>query len=168
MMNPPRTITEIKYRPGKTPLQWTCEVVELHAPEWVRLRYVSDQPYRIEGTELPVGTVTDAMYWADRPYHVWRFTGPDGAHLGYRFDVCAYTHIWPEKLIWTDLELDLWISADGQPHWQDEDEMAQLVRMEHLSREELALANEAKARLDREWREVIREVYGEELPPATG
>lgn len=162
-MEASRLVKEIKYRPGKEPQEWLCEVIDLDPPRSARLRYVTDRAYETEGTTLPVGTVTEAMYWSDRPYHVWRFTGPDGTHLGYRFDICTGTFIWPEKLIWTDLELDLYISPDGTPHWQDEDEIAQLVRMEHLSREELAVAQAGQTRLDREWKDVIRDVYGDVL-----
>jgi hypothetical protein len=159
-MGNPRTIREIKYGPGKQPQEWICEVIDMEPAQWARLRYVTDLVYVIEGTELPVGTVTEAMYWADRPYHVWKFSGADGRHRGYRFDVCTNTFIWPEKLIWTDLELDLWIPPGGQPRWQDEDAMMQLVRTEHLSRQELAIANEAKEQLERDWKRVIEEVYG--------
>ena len=160
-MQPPRTITEIKYRPGSTPQRWTCEVIEMHPPKWARVRYVSDRPYEIEGVRLPIGTITEAVYWSDRPYHVWRFTAPDGRLLGYRFDICMNTHIWPDRIIWTDLGLDLWIPAEGQPRWQDEDEVAQLARMEHLTPDEVAFAEAARKRLDREWQEVIREAFGE-------
>lgn len=163
-MHPPRTITEIKYRPGKPPLEWTCEVVELDPPKRAHVRYVSDEEYCIEGTLLPVGTVTDALYWSDRSYHVWRFTAPDGTHLGYRFDVCTSTFIWPERIIWKDLELDLWVSPDGVPHWQDEDDMTQLVRMEHLSQEELGKAEAARKELEARFGDVIREAFGDDTP----
>ncbi len=158
-----RFVREIKYRPGKEPQEWVCEIIAMDPPRQARLRYVTDRAYAIEGVELPAGTVTDAMYWADRPYHVWKFTTADGRHLGYRFDICTDTFIWPEKLIWTDLELDLWIPRSGEPHWQDEDEMMQLVRMEHLSQEELAIVEGGRKRLEREWRNVIREVYGDSV-----
>ena len=164
-MAAPHTVREIKYRPGKEPQEWVCEVIDMDPPRWARLRYVTDQPYVIEGIELPVGTVTDAMYWKDRPYHVWKFTGPDGKQLGYRFDVCTNTFIWPEKLIWTDLEADLYISPDGRPHWQDVDDMTQLVQLEHLGQEEFAAAEEGRGRLERGWKDVIREVYGDTVHP---
>jgi len=159
-MDRPRTITEVKYHPGSGQETWVCEVIEMDPPAWARLRYVSDRPYTIDGTTLPVGTITEALYWADRPYHVWQFTAPDGTILGHRFDICINTHIWPDRVIWTDLGLDLWVLPGGVSHWQDEDEVAQLVRMEHLSPDEVAYSEEARKRLDREWREAIREAFG--------
>ncbi|HQE61024.1 MAG TPA: hypothetical protein PLV10_01980, partial [Candidatus Latescibacteria bacterium] len=69
--------------------------------------------------------------------------------------------IWKEKLIWYDLELDLWIPWGGSPQWQDEDDMRRLVRMEHLSQEELEVAEQAKKYLDNHWRTVIECAFGE-------
>lgn len=155
-------ITEIKYSPGHPTQSWECEVIDMSPPAWARIRYVSDQDYTIEqGVTLPAGTTTEGMYWNDRPYHIWRFTSPSGDVIGYRFDVCMNTHIWRSKLIWTDLGHDLWVPRGGGPIWQDEDEVQQLLRLEHLSPEEGQMAEDGKALLDREWKNVIEEVFGD-------
>ena len=154
------TITEIKYRPGRKPESWTCDLIEIDAPKSARVRYLNDADVEIEGTLLPAGTVTEAVYWSDRPYHVWKMTSPDGRLLGHRFDVCMNTFIWPQKIIWTDLGYDLWVPADGEARWQDVSEVEQMARMESLSYEDVALANDGRARLDAEWADVIREAFG--------
>ena len=155
-----RPITEIKHRPGKKTQQWTCELVASGAPRWVRLRYVTTEPHQIARTRLPTGTVTDAVYWSDRPYHVWRFTGPCGKHLGYRFDVSTDISISEAAVVWTDLVLDLWVPAAGEPVWQDADELGSLLRRGCLTQEQAARARWAKKRLDGEWSEVIEEAFG--------
>jgi hypothetical protein len=162
-LSEPRAILEIKYRPSKAPLEWVCELIDGEAGKWARVRYVSDVPTEIEGVSLPVGTVTEGVYWTDRPYHVWKFTTPDGKHGGYRFDICTATYIWEQKLIWYDLELDLCVPPCGSARWQDEDDMKRLVRMEHLSQEELAIANNAKVFLENSWQLVVTEAFGEVL-----
>ena len=159
-MSESRTVTEIKYAPGHKEESWECEVLEMDAPRSARIRYVSDGDYEIEGVTLPVGTVTDGMYWKDRPYHVWQLTTPDGTVAGYRFDVCMNTHIWRGKIIWTDLGLDLWVPNGGDAVWQDEDEVQELLRREHMSPDEAKIADDGKTLLDAEWKNVIEEVYG--------
>ncbi|HPU83823.1 MAG TPA: DUF402 domain-containing protein [Candidatus Latescibacteria bacterium] len=154
-------ILEVKHRPGKPPLERACEWVDGEVGKWARLRYVSDTEQKVQDTVLPVGTVTDGVYWVDRPFHVWKFSTGSGGHIGYRFDVCTNTFIWKEKLIWYDLELDLWIPSGGAPQWQDEDDMRRLVRMEHLSQEELDVAEQAKNYLDNHWADVIEGAFGE-------
>lgn len=159
-MSEKRMITEIKYAPGHTEKSWECEVVEMDPPKWARIRYVADRDYDADGVKIPVGTVTDAMYWNDRPYHVWRFTDPDGTIIGYRFDICMNTHIWRTKLIWTDLGYDLWVPNGGEAEWKDIDEVQELLRREHLSPEEAKIGDDGRERLDREWKDVIEDVYG--------
>lgn len=158
-----RTIKEVKHRPGKSPLEWERDLVAGEAGKWARIRFVTEAPQTVHSSMLPSGTAVSAIYWTDRPFHVWSFTKPDGGHAGYRFDVCTSTFIWREKLIWYDLEMDLWIAPNASPEWQDEDDMRRLVRMEHLSQDELDIADQARAYLDAHWEDVIREAVGEVL-----
>ncbi len=153
------TITEVKYSPGSRPESWTCEILEIDAPTSARIRYVSDRETESDGMVFAVGTVTEGVYWSDRSYHVWKMTAPDGTLLGYRFDICMNTYVWPEKIIWTDLGYDLWVSPDGEPTWLDVNEVEQMARMEHMSYKEVALADEGRAELDAAWRDVLQEVF---------
>jgi predicted RNA-binding protein associated with RNAse of E/G family len=151
-------ITEIKHRPGNTSQTWTCELVAF-TPDCIRIRYVSDRDYVVEGTMLPSGTTTDAVYWTNRPYHVWRFTSPDGTRPGYRFDVCTDTHISRDLLEWTDLALDLWIPENGEPVWMDGDEFDDLVDAGDITPEQARLARKTRDHLTNEWSRVIEEAF---------
>jgi predicted RNA-binding protein associated with RNAse of E/G family len=155
----PDTITEMKYSPGKKPETWDCEIIQIDAPTSARIRYVNDRQVETDGLVFPAGTVTEGVYWSDRPYHVWKMTAPDGELLGYRFDICTGTYIWPRKIIWTDLGYDLWVSADGEATWLDVNEVEQMARMEHMSYKEVAFADEGRAELDACWRDVLREAF---------
>ena len=154
-----RSITEIKHRPGKNSQTWQCEVVGTGSGE-IHIRYVSDRDYTVGETFLPAGTVTDAVYWSDRPYHVWRFTTPDGTVQGYRFDICTDTRFDDDMLEWTDLLLDLWIPMGGEPVWQDGEEFVQAAENGVLSPEQTRTAGRARSELDATWKDVIQETYG--------
>jgi hypothetical protein len=154
-----RTIREIKYAPGHKAETWECEVIKLDAPASVRVKCVNDTEFTIEGVTLPVGTVINAAYWRDRPYHVWQFSSPDGSVYGYRYNVSMHTHIWQSKFIWTDLGYMLWVPTGGDAVWKELDEVQQLLRLEHLAPEEAQVGENGRERLDSEWKDVIEEVY---------
>jgi hypothetical protein len=117
-----RLIREHKRSP--TGQRWTflCEEVGRDARRWV-LRYVSERPYVVEGTLLPPGTTTLAVYWRDRPYHLWRFVSPQGEILGHRCDLTTYPRFGEDELEWMDLILDLWLPVGAtRPRRLDEEE----------------------------------------------
>jgi predicted RNA-binding protein associated with RNAse of E/G family len=79
---------------------------------------------RVAGFFFPVGSYTIGFFWARRSYNCYRFTGPDGAAIAYRFDVVDRVRIRPGHVGYRDLLLDLWVSPAGVVTVEDDDDVA--------------------------------------------
>ena len=75
------------------------------------------------GFFFPEGSHTFGYFWAGRHYNLYRFTGPDGAVIAYRFDVVDSVRITPAHIGYTDLYLDAWLPPGGNLLVEDEDEV---------------------------------------------
>jgi hypothetical protein len=53
-------------------------------------------------------------YWRDRWYSIKEVRGKDGALKGWYCDVARPVHVREAVLVSEDLDLDLWVSADGR------------------------------------------------------
>jgi len=126
------------------------------------LRYVADRTYQVGESLLPAGTVTVAVYWRDRPYHLWRFILPDGRILGHRCDLSTYPRFRPQaqELEWRDLVLDLWWpqGAPG-PYVLDGEEFQEARRWLPFS--QVALAERILAFLQRHLPQVLEAAFQE-------
>lgn len=79
---------------------------------------------RVAGFFFPAGSYTVGFFWARRTYNCYRFTGPDGVAIAYRFDVVDRVRIQPGHVSYRDLLLDLWVSPAGAITIEDEDDVA--------------------------------------------
>ncbi|MBT2387658.1 DUF402 domain-containing protein [Streptomyces sp. ISL-11] len=71
------------------------------------------------------GDVFTEHYWRDRWYAVKEVRTADGTLKGWYCDVTRPTDVGPEGVVVEDLDLDLWVSADGATVLRlDEDEFA--------------------------------------------
>lgn len=71
------------------------------------------------------GDVFTEHYWRDRWYSIKEVRGADGALKGWYCDVTRPARVETGELLVTDLDLDLWRSADGATILRlDEDEFA--------------------------------------------
>ncbi|MFC0599019.1 DUF402 domain-containing protein [Streptomyces palmae] len=69
------------------------------------------------------GDVFTERYWRDRWYSIKTVRTGDGVLKGWYCDITRPTSVEPEGLLVTDLDLDLWVSADGRTILRlDEDE----------------------------------------------
>lgn len=118
------TITERKTRLDGSVTEYSCERLLLEPGRRAVLRYVSDRARDIAGTDLrvPVGTVTVAHYWADRPYNVYHLLA-DGRTLAYYCNVAADTAIATDVVAYTDLIVDVLLRTSGAATVLDEDEL---------------------------------------------
>ena len=118
------TITERKTRLDGSVAEYSCERLLLEPARRAILRYVSDRERGLEGTDLrmPVGTVTVAHYWTDRPYNVYHWL-VDGRTLAYYCNVAADTIIDEDVVAYTDLVVDVVLRTSGAATVLDEDEL---------------------------------------------
>ncbi len=151
------TITERKTRLDGSVVEYSCERLLLEPGRRAILRYVSERERRLEGTDLriPVGTVTVAHYWVDRPYNVYHLL-VDGRTLAYYCNVVADTVIAGDAVAYDDLVVDVVLRPSGAATVLDEDELPDDLAPPHR----LALAKALEA-LITDPRTLIREIERE-------
>lgn len=72
---------------------------------------------------IPVGSVTIAHYWIDRPYNLYLWRDRDGSYLGSYFNIVRNTRITSRVVSFEDLILDVLVLPDGRYFLLDEDEL---------------------------------------------
>ncbi|MEV5379453.1 DUF402 domain-containing protein [Streptomyces nondiastaticus] len=98
------------------------------------------------------GDVFTEHYWRDRWYAVKEVRAADGTLKGWYCDITRPSEITPGAVVSTDLDLDLWVSADGATVLRlDEDEFEE----SGLERRDPGAAAKARAALD-ELEEIAR------------
>ncbi|WP_424893140.1 DUF402 domain-containing protein [Streptomyces sp. XH2] len=91
------------------------------------------------------GDVFTEHYWRDRWYAVKEVRAADGTLKGWYCDITRPAEIAPGAVVSTDLDLDLWVSADGSAVLRlDEDEFEE----SGLERRDPGAAAKARAALD--------------------
>ena len=92
--------------------EFRCRVVE-RGPASAVLLFVSSMPYQVADLALPAGTVTFGHFWTDRPYNVYHWLSPQGATVGFYFNIADRTTLDGAELCWRDLVVDLLIAGGG-------------------------------------------------------
>jgi hypothetical protein len=125
-------ITERKTRLDGSAQDFTCEGLLLETGRKAVLRYVSDREWAIADTDVrvPVGTVTVAHYWVDRPYNVYHWL-VDGRTLAYYCNIVTDTRIEPNIVGYTDLVVDVLLRTSGAADVLDEDELPEDLAPAH-------------------------------------
>lgn len=80
---------------------------------------------------------------AGRPYQVIHFWSQDDAFAGWYINFEAPRSRRGARIDTVDWHLDLWIAADGQPRWKDEDEAQAALGTGHLTSADLTTARAA-------------------------
>jgi len=97
------------------------------------------------------------LYPREGAHSVWIFWQDDGSFWGWYVNLEARHHRWSGGIDTRDHILDLWISADGEPWWKDEDEFEWFIEAGRISSTE---ADEIRAE-----GEAVLERYRRRLPP---
>ncbi len=115
---------ERKTRLDGSVAEFVCEVIALEVGRHAILRYVIDREWPIGGVDLrvPVGAVTIAHYWTDRPYNVYHWLEA-GRTLAYYCNVATETTIADDAVGYTDLAVDVLVRPSGEAVVLDEDEV---------------------------------------------
>ena len=100
-----------------------CGLVAV-TPRLAVVRFAHPAARAAGGFFFPAGSYTLRLFWGGRHYNLYRFTGPDGAVIAYRFDVVDGVRITPAHVRYTDLLLDAWLPPGGALRIEDEDEVA--------------------------------------------
>jgi uncharacterized protein len=127
MMRAQATITVIKLDTrSRVKLRYPAAVVE-RRPHGVVVRSTWTVPTRDLGcVRFEPGDRFTEYYYTDRWFDVQEVAGADGRRKGWYCDIAEPAVIEGDQLRLVDLELDVWVSAAGEPLILDEDEFAVL------------------------------------------
>ena len=106
------TIRETKRTLDGRRQSFDCGLVAV-TPRLAIVRFDHTAARSAGGFFFPEGSHTFGFFWAGRHYNLYRFTGPDGAVIAYRFDVVDSVRITPAHIGYTDLYLDAWLPPGG-------------------------------------------------------
>jgi len=91
----------------------------------VRAPWAEGEPRDLGFVRFEPGDVFTEHYWRDRWYSVKEVRGPAGDRKGWYCDVARPVRAEAGAVVSEDLDLDLWVSADGRTILRlDEDEFA--------------------------------------------
>jgi hypothetical protein len=105
------------------------------------LLFVAPEAMRVHGIDLPAGTVTFGHFWTDRFYNVYHWLDPEGATIGFYFNISDSTRISTGNLEWRDLTVDILATPAGRLDVLDEDELPADLDPELHGRIDLAKAS---------------------------
>ncbi|HEU5349308.1 MAG TPA: DUF402 domain-containing protein [Ktedonobacterales bacterium] len=103
-------------------LSYQAEVIE-QRPQGLILSSVWTKPARDLGcTHFELGDRFTEYYYTDRWFDIQEVTSADGRRKGWYCDIAEPVVIEDGQVRLVDLELDMWVSAEGAPLVLDEDE----------------------------------------------
>ncbi|MER5887557.1 DUF402 domain-containing protein [Streptomyces sp. NPDC001941] len=121
-----RSVEVVLVKGGRTKIRYAAGVV---ADDGTRLTVRA--PWSAEGVRdfgfvrFEPGDVFTEHYWRDRWYAVKEVRSADGTLKGWYCDVTRPAEVGADEVVVEDLDLDLWVSADGSRVLRlDEDEFA--------------------------------------------
>lgn len=102
--------------------EYTCTMAHFTETFGV-LQYVIDRKYLVNGIALQPGEITNAFYWADRPYtlYAWRIEQPEQEL--YYFNIADRVSLTRTAFIWRDLVVDILFDANDTAHVLDEEDL---------------------------------------------
>ncbi|WP_309051160.1 DUF402 domain-containing protein [Streptomyces sp.] len=139
---------------GRTKIRYPAEVLaEREARLSVRAPWAAEGVRDFGFVRFEPGDVFVEHYWRDRWYTVKEVWSADGALKGWYCDITRPVEIGGAGVVVEDLDLDLWVSADGSEVLRlDEDEFAAsgLTASDPEAAERAVVALDELARLGRD------------------
>ena len=137
-----------------------CGLVAV-SPRLALVRFEHTVARMAGGFTFPLGSATYGFFWAGRHYNLYRFTGPDGGVIAYRFDVVDGVRISSGHVRFTDLLLDVWLPPGGPPRVEDEDEVAAAEAAGIVTPRRLAIIARTRRLLERHHPRIVAEAERE-------
>ncbi|MFB7396749.1 DUF402 domain-containing protein [Streptomyces sp. NPDC056191] len=121
-----RSVEVTLTKAGRTKIRYPAEVLtEDGARLSVRAQWAADGVRDFGFVRFEPGDVFVEHYWSDRWFTVKEVWSADGALKGWYCDITRPAVIDGSEVVIEDLDLDLWVSADGSEVLRlDEDEFA--------------------------------------------
>jgi|HubBroStandDraft_5_1064220.scaffolds.fasta_scaffold158609_1 hypothetical protein len=120
------SVVEIKHKLAGGEKRFDCLRLAGDANHAVLL-WIAQEPMRVHGVDLPVGTVSFGHFWTDRNYNVYHWLDADQRTIGLYFNIADRTRIADGELEWRDLVIDILATPGGRLELLDEDELPAVV-----------------------------------------
>lgn len=154
--------TESKIRLSGEEVSFECELLAFEDAYCV-VRYFIESRRSVDVIELPAGTVTLGLYYAERPYNLYYWLTPRSedaeSHedpwerdIAYYFNIVEPVVLSRERIAYRDLVVDVLVLPDGEVRVLDESELPS------------ALDDDLRSRIDAVRRELFSrhsEIIGE-------
>ncbi|TQK43559.1 hypothetical protein FBY35_5028 [Streptomyces sp. SLBN-118] len=126
-----RSVEVVLVKAGRTKIRYTAELLADDGTHvTVRAPWAGEEARDFGFVRFEAGDVFTEHYWRDRWYSVKEVSSGDGALKGWYCDITRPAVLDGDELVVEDLDLDLWVSADG----------AQVLRLDEDEFEESGLA----------------------------
>jgi predicted RNA-binding protein associated with RNAse of E/G family len=149
-------VLETKFTIDGRAQTFTCAGLLL-TPRLAMVRFDHTGERHTGGYLIPAGSHTIGFFWQARGYNCYRFTGPDGRVIAYRFDAVEHVGIRPGRIWYHDLLLDVLVGPDGAVRIEDEDEVEEARLNGLLSARQQRRIERTKALLLRDHPRIIAE-----------
>lgn len=126
----------------------------------VRAEWSEDTPRDLGFVRFEPGDVFEEHYWRDRWYSIKEVRGEPSGLKGWYCDVARPVRVEGDLLLSEDLDLDLWVSADGATILRLDEEDFERSGVAELDPEAAAAARRALDELERLAGERFRELLG--------
>jgi protein associated with RNAse G/E len=103
---------------------WPAQVTRCTETEVVLLQSPGVHITNADGTFWTSQHSSDLYFWTDAWYNLFRFHAPHGDWLGDYYNVAMPPVRAPGRLVYVDLELDVYAQVGEAPRFLDEDELA--------------------------------------------
>lgn len=117
---------EVKLRPDGRREVFPCRLLDRQDDTAV-LDYRLTHSREVARVRLEAGMRTIAYFWTSRAYNVYHWMLPDGGTVGFYFNAARDTMLYPDRVEWTDLGLDLLVLPQRRTAWIDEEEVTALA-----------------------------------------
>ncbi|WP_328679637.1 DUF402 domain-containing protein [Streptomyces sp. NBC_00322] len=126
-----RSVEVVLVKAGRTKIRYTAELLADDGTHvTVRAPWAGEGARDFGFVRFEAGDVFTEHYWRDRWYSVKEVSSGDGVLKGWYCDITRPAVLDGDELVVEDLDLDLWVSADG----------AQVLRLDEDEFEESGLA----------------------------
>jgi protein associated with RNAse G/E len=120
------SLLEVKLRPDGRREVFPCRLLDRQGDATV-LDHRLTRDREVAGVRLEAGMRTIAYFWTTRAYNVYHWIQAHGGTVGFYFNAARDTMLFPDRVEWTDLGLDLLVLPDRQTTWIDEEEVTALA-----------------------------------------
>jgi len=142
-------VREIKRKLDGREMAFDCDLIYRDDDAMV-IRYES------KGNFARIATMSEGYYWQGRNYLIYKMFR-DGELVGHRFDVCRDVTFGPDCVEWTDLDLDFFLTPEGELQVHDEDEVAEAIAVGLLNSDDQQIIKRTRQLLTDEHQRIVSE-----------